>query len=72
MQNNVLFFVLFFSTLSVFSQKEKLIQGNIVVKNSKLDGIRVINLINEKETITGDEFMDILNGTKVEVQDAGI
>lgn len=26
----------------------------------------------EKETITGDEFMDILNGTKVEVQDAGI
>ena len=26
----------------------------------------------EKETITGDEFMNILNGTKVEVQDAGI
>ena len=55
MQNNVLFFVLFFSTLSVFSQKEKLIQGNIVVKNSKLAGIRVINLVNEKEAITDVE-----------------
>ena len=29
-----------------------MIQGKIIVKNSKLDGVRVVNLVNEKEAIT--------------------
>ena len=52
MQNKLFLLLIIFSSVSVFSQKEKLIQGKIVVKNSKLDGIRVINLVNEKEAIT--------------------
>lgn len=52
MRNKLFLLLIIFSSVSVFSQKEKLIQGKIVVKNSKLDGIRVINLVNEKEAIT--------------------
>ena len=55
MRNKLFLYLILFSTVSVFSQKEKLIQGKILVKNSKLDGIRVINLVNEKETITDAE-----------------
>lgn len=52
MRNKLFLLLIIFSSVSVFSQKEKLIQGKITVENSKLDGIRVINLVNEKETIT--------------------
>ena len=55
MQSKILFVFLcffFFSTFSVFSQKEKVIQGKIIIQNSKLNGIRVVNLNNEKETFT--------------------
>lgn len=55
MRNKLFLYLILFSTVSVFSQKEKLIQGKILVKNSKLDGIRVINLVNEKEAITDAE-----------------
>ena len=48
----VFFCLFFFSTFSVFSQKEKVIQGKIIIQNSKLNGIRVVNLNNEKETFT--------------------
>lgn len=47
--------MIFLVSVNVFSQKEKLIQGKIEVKNSKLDGIRVINLVNEKEAVTDAE-----------------
>lgn len=55
MRNKLFLLLIIFSSVSVFSQKEKLIQGKIKVENSKLDGIRVINLVNEKETITDAE-----------------
>ena len=55
MLNKLILFLFLLSTLSVFSQKEKLIQGKVFIKNSKLDGIRVINLVNEKETVTDKE-----------------
>lgn len=55
MQSKIFFvflYLFFFSTFSVFSQKEKAIQGKITIHNSKLNGIRVVNLNNEKETFT--------------------
>jgi hypothetical protein len=51
MKNNYTFIFLLFSTV-LFSQTEKMMQGKIIVKNSKLDGVRVVNLVNEKEAIT--------------------
>lgn len=44
--------MLYFVSFSVFSQKDKLIQGKILIGDSKLNGIRVVNLLNEKETFT--------------------
>lgn len=55
MQNKILVLLFLFFTFSVFSQKEKLIQGRIIVNDSKLNGVRVINLMNEKEVITDQE-----------------
>lgn len=52
MQNKFYLILLLLNVLTVFSQKEKIIQGKIVVKDSKREGIRVINLVNEKEAIT--------------------
>jgi len=52
MQNKINFFLFFLLSIAAFSQKEKLIQGKINVKGSKLDGVRVVNLVNEKETFT--------------------
>ena len=52
MRNKLFFCVIFLFSVNAFSQKEKLIQGKIQVKSSKLDGIRVINLVNEKEAIS--------------------
>ena len=57
MPNKLLLILMIFSSVSVFSQKEKWIQGKIVVKDSKLNGIRVINLVNEKEAITDENGM---------------
>ena len=55
MQNKILVLLFLFFTFSVFSQKEKLIQVRIIVNDSKLNGVRVINLMNEKEVITDQE-----------------
>jgi hypothetical protein len=55
MQSKIYFFMFFLFSIATFSQKEKLIQGKIIVKDSKRDGIRVVNLINEKETLTDEE-----------------
>ena len=52
MQSKLLFAVFLLSTTAVFSQKEKSIEGHIIVQNSKRKGIRVVNLNNEKETFT--------------------
>ena len=43
---------LIFIVQLVFSQNEKLLNGKIVVKNSSPQGVHVINLVNEQETIT--------------------
>ncbi|RZK12012.1 MAG: hypothetical protein EOO46_04725 [Flavobacterium sp.] len=51
MKNKILFFFLIFSQL-VFSQEEKLIKGKIVVKDAMVEGIRVVNLVSEKEVLT--------------------
>jgi len=55
MQSKIYFFLFFLLSIAAFSQKEKHIQGKINVKGSKLDGVRVINLVNEKETFTDTE-----------------
>lgn len=50
-RNSILFFLAFISQLA-FSQQEKMLQGRVVVKNAKASDIHVINLTNDKETIT--------------------
>jgi hypothetical protein len=55
MRNKLVVFLFLLSSVAVFSQKEKHIQGKISVKDSKLSGVRVINLVNEKETVTDTE-----------------
>ncbi len=52
--SNVAFFLVFISQL-VFSQQEKLINGKVVVKDAKVSNIHVINLSNDKETLTNHE-----------------
>lgn len=54
MQNNFLTVLLCFFSVFLFSQKQKTIQGTIVVKDAKLGGVRVVNLMNEKETFTNE------------------
>ena len=41
-----------FITQSVFSQNEKILNGKIVVKDATPQGVHIINLMNEKETIS--------------------
>lgn len=55
MRNKLFLYLIVLCSFSVFSQKEKLLQGKVIVKNSKLSGIRVINLVNEKEAISDAE-----------------
>ncbi len=55
MRNKLFLYLILICSFSVFSQKEKLIEGKIIVKDSKLSGIRIINLVNEKETISDTE-----------------
>lgn len=47
-------FLLFLSFLTqfVFSQNEKLIHGKIIVKDATPQGVHIINLMNEKETVS--------------------
>jgi hypothetical protein len=52
MQSKIFITLILLLSFSAFSQKEKRIQGRIIVKDAKLNGIRVINLVNEKETFT--------------------
>lgn len=51
-RNNTFPFFLLFISQFVFSQNEKLINGKIVVKDAFPQGVHVINLSNEAETIT--------------------
>ena len=73
------------SSLACSAKTQSLIDEKVIelvrLQHDKAKGILLENkdklnelaaYLYEKETITGDEFMDILNGTKVEVQDAGI
>lgn len=55
MQNNFVTLLLCFFSVFAFSQKPKLIQGRITVKDAKLSGVRVVNLMNERETFTDDQ-----------------
>ena len=55
MRSKLVFCIILLIYVNAFSQKEKLMKGKILVKNSKLDGIRVINLVNEKEAVTDVE-----------------
>lgn len=55
MLNRSTLLLLLLISVSVFSQEEKLIRGKITVKNSKLNGVRVVNLFNEKEVFTDAE-----------------
>ena len=48
--NSTLPFFLLFVTQFVFSQNEKLLDGNILVKDATPQGVHIINLMNEKET----------------------
>lgn len=50
--NKATFLVLFFNSTFFFSQNEKLLHGLIVVKDATPLGVHVINLMNEKETVS--------------------
>lgn len=50
--NSTLPFFLLFVTQFVFSQNEKLLDGNILVKDATPQGVHIINLMNEKETVS--------------------
>lgn len=53
---NKIFTVLFLlSSALLFSQKEKIIEGKIIVDNAKKSGVRIINLVNQKEAISDAE-----------------
>ncbi|MFY0483260.1 hypothetical protein ACI6PS_11705 [Flavobacterium sp. PLA-1-15] len=51
MKNSFLFVVLIV-TQFVFSQEAKLLKGKIVVKDAMVSGVRVVNLVTEKEVLT--------------------
>lgn len=48
----IFFLFLFFLYSFSFAQEEKLISGKIVVVDAKVSGVTILNLTNEKETIT--------------------
>jgi len=52
---NSIFLVFLMLSQFVFSQEEKLIKGKVVVKDAMVEGIRVINLVSEKEAITNNK-----------------
>ena len=43
---------LIFITQFVFSQSEKLLHGKILIKDATPQGVHIINLMNEKETVS--------------------
>lgn len=53
-RNSILFFLVFISQFS-FSQQEKIINGKVIVKDAKVSEIHVINLTNDKETLTNNK-----------------
>lgn len=46
---------LFFITHFVFSQDEKLLHGKIIVKDATSQGVHIINLTNEKESVSDSQ-----------------
>lgn len=53
-RNSILFFLVFISQLA-FSQEAKLIKGKVVVKDATPGGVRVVNLVSEKEVMTNSK-----------------
>lgn len=53
-RSNSLFFLVLLSQLA-FSQQEKSINGKIIVKDAKVSDIHIINLSNDKETLTNNK-----------------
>lgn len=51
-RNATLLIFVFFLTQFIFSQNERLIQGKIIVRDATPMGVHVINLVNEKESIS--------------------
>lgn len=54
-RNNFLLSILLLMSHFVFPQNEKLISGKIIVKDATVEGVRVINLISEKEVQTNSK-----------------
>lgn len=54
MKNSFIFFLIIICQV-VFSQQEKMLHGKIVVKDAKTSDVRVINLSNDKETLTNNK-----------------
>lgn len=52
MRNSFLLFLLLLISQLAFSQQEKLIKGKVVVKDAMVEGIKVVNLVSEKEVLT--------------------
>src|SRR6478609_7752493 len=52
---NIFLLLLLFIVQFVFAQKEKWIQGKIIVKDATPQGVHIINLVNEKETISNEK-----------------
>lgn len=55
MLNNIFLGILILSSSLIFSQNEKSLEGKIIVNNAKKSGIRIINLVNQKEAISDAE-----------------
>jgi hypothetical protein len=45
-------FFFLFSLQIVFSQEDKPVHGKIIVKNAMVEGVHIVNLVNEKEAVT--------------------
>lgn len=54
MKNSITFFVYFLSIFFSFSQSEKTIHGKVICDFFPVQGIKVINLITEKSTVTNN------------------
>ncbi|RZK12011.1 MAG: hypothetical protein EOO46_04720 [Flavobacterium sp.] len=55
MKKSSFLFFLVFSVQFCFSQQEKIINGKIIVKDAKVSDIHIINLSNDKETLTNNK-----------------
>lgn len=55
MKRSSLLFILVFIAQCAFSQQEKTISGKVVVKDAMVGDIHVINLTNDKETLTNSK-----------------